>query len=79
VNIDNLTTRQREMIVKMWSINSVTELNAWQQSLTQEEFKLSIALQDLMIAEYIDEVTEGDDNLYDAQFVIVKIKQNSKK
>jgi len=67
------------MIVKMWSINSVTELNAWQQSLTQEEFKLSIALQDLMIAEYIDEVTEGDDNLYDAQFVIVKIKQNSKK
>lgn len=79
MNIDNLTTRQREMIVKMWSINSVTELNAWQQSLTQEEFKLSIALQDLMIAEYIDEVTEGDDNLYDAQFVIVKIKQNSKK
>ena len=72
----NLTSRQIELLDKIWSIDCPYELNDWKKSLSDEDYRLSVALQELIIAECIDDaITDSD--CAESMVFINKIKNKS--
>jgi hypothetical protein len=71
--ITGLTTKQIEMLDIMWNIPDALELELWKLSLSKSDHTLAVALQELLIVNYIDEVVTTS-SLEEANEVINKLK-----
>lgn len=79
MKITGLTEHQLTMINIMWSLSSSQDLENFQQSLNENDYKLCIALQDLLIAEYIDELIIHSSDITDmVNAIIQKAKTQSR-
>lgn len=76
MQIDNLTIKQVKMLNTMWDIDDPTDLAIWQSTLSESDYRMSVALQELLIASYFDEFV-SDDALEEANSVIREIQNIS--
>ena len=49
IRIEGLTTKQVEMLDKLWSFDTTDEVLEWMKSLSEEDFKMAVTLQELVI------------------------------
>lgn len=73
MRIENLTVRQVKMLKTMWDIDDPTDLAIWQSTLDESDYRMSVALQELLVASYFDE-SVSDDDLTEANTAIRKIQ-----
>jgi bifunctional N-acetylglucosamine-1-phosphate-uridyltransferase/glucosamine-1-phosphate-acetyltransferase GlmU-like protein len=74
--ITNLTEKQVSLLNTMWSLDSMEDLLGWMATLSEEDLKQSLALQELLIINSIDETIEYMDaeDFQEAASVISRIK-----
>ena len=60
INIDGLTTTQRNMLHVMWGLETTEDLNKWMRTLTKEEFNMAIVLKELLLAACFDNIQDTD-------------------
>lgn len=70
ITLENLTPEQVEMLNILWSMTELSEVEEWQETLTEEEREMSEALIRLVILESMDNIITSD--LSDAQEVLKK-------
>ncbi len=70
ITLENLTPEQVEMLNILWSMTELSEVEEWQETLTEEEREMSEALIRLVILESMDKIITSD--LSDAQEVLKK-------
>lgn len=58
IEIHGLSAKQVKMLDTLWSLKSREDLEEWMESLTTNEFKMAIALQELLVLEYTDEIKD---------------------
>jgi hypothetical protein len=58
IEIHGLNSKQIKMLDTLWSLKSREDLEEWMNSLTTNEFKMAIVLQELLVLEYTDEVKD---------------------
>ena len=58
IEIHGLSAKQVKMLDTLWSLKSREDLEEWMKSLTTNEFKMAIALQELLVLEYTDEIKD---------------------
>lgn len=58
IEIHGLNSKQIKMLDTLWSLKSREDLEEWMESLTTNEFKMAIVLQELLVLEYTDEVKD---------------------
>lgn len=71
MKITSLTSKQANMIAIMWGIDTKYDLEFWQNSLSSEDYNLCIAIQDLLLAEYIDEVVVDSSDITESVRLII--------
>jgi hypothetical protein len=67
----NLTQRQSELLDELWAFQTRDELELWRETLNNDDYLMSITLQNMMIYEFID-LNLGD-YVDDARVVIDRI------
>jgi hypothetical protein len=70
ITLENLTPEQVEMLDILWSMAELSEVEEWQETLSEEEREMSESLIRLVILESMDRVITSD--LSDAQEVLKK-------
>lgn len=70
ITLENLTPEQVEMLDILWSMTELSEVEEWQETLTEEERVMSEVLIRLVILESMDRVITSD--LTDAEEVLKK-------
>lgn len=60
ISLDKLTTEQAEMLEILWSLSELTDVAAWQSTLTPEELEMSETLMRLVIMEAVDDIFTED-------------------
>lgn len=60
MELKNLNAKQVQLLNTMWSIDEPQDLERWQRTLSREDYRTSVTLQQLLIAEYFDFVQECD-------------------
>lgn len=75
--ITNLTAKQVSLLNTMWSLDSMEDLLGWMSTLSEEDLKQSLALQELLIINSIDETIEYMDaeDFQEAASLISRIKR----
>ena len=58
--IEGLTTKQVEMLDKLWSFDTTDEVLEWMKSLSEEDFKMAVTLQELVIDQLLEQPAESD-------------------
>jgi hypothetical protein len=67
----NLTQRQSELLDELWAFQTRDELELWRETLNNDDYLMSITLQNMIIYEFID-LNLGD-YVDDARVVIDRI------
>jgi hypothetical protein len=70
ITLENLTPEQVEMLDILWSMTELSEVEEWQETLSEEEREMSESLIRLVILESMDRIITSD--LSDAQEVLKK-------
>ncbi len=70
ITLENLTPEQVEMLDILWSMTELSEVEEWQETLSEEEREMSESLIRLVILESMDRIITSD--LSDAQEVLEK-------
>jgi transcriptional regulator of NAD metabolism len=60
IRIEGLTTKQVEMLDKLWSFDTTDEVLEWMKSLSEEDFKMAVTLQELVIDQLLEQPAESD-------------------
>lgn len=60
ISLDKLTAEQAEMLEILWSLSELTDVAAWQSTLTSEELEMSETLMRLVIMEAVDDIFAED-------------------
>jgi hypothetical protein len=74
ITLENLTPEQVEMLDILWSMTELSEVEEWQETLSEEEREMSESLIRLVILESMDRVITSD--LSDAQEVLKKFTKD---
>jgi hypothetical protein len=74
VTLNNLTTEQVEMLDTLWSMSELSDVEEWQETLSEEERAMSETLIRLVILESMDTIITSD--LSDAQEVLKKFTKD---
>lgn len=74
IQINNLTQKQINMLNIMWRCDTVLDIMNWQSTLNESDYKMSISLQDLLIAEYCDQLVL-ESGLAEANDLIESLKR----
>lgn len=61
MQLTNLSNKQIKMLNIMWSIDDAYDLEIWQSTLSKEDYCMSVSLQELLVAEYLDDSVKEDD------------------
>ena len=70
MKLDNLTTRQIELLDLMWSISSLNQLNEWIDSLSLEDAEMAVTLSTMLIYENVDEILESSQDFTQAKQIL---------
>ena len=60
IRIEGLTTKQVEMLDKLWSCDTTDEVLEWMKSLSDEDFKMAVTLQEMVIDQLLEQPAESD-------------------
>ena len=60
IRIEGLTTKQVEMLDKLWSFDTTDEVLEWMKSLSDEDFKMAVTLQEMVIDQLLEQPAEDD-------------------
>jgi transcriptional regulator of NAD metabolism len=60
IRIEGLTTKQVEILDKLWSFDTTDEVLEWMKSLSEEDFKMAVTLQELVIDQLLEQPAESD-------------------
>lgn len=60
ITLANLTERQVELLDHMWSLEDIEDVQAWQETLSNEEKEMSEVLLRLILLELIEEHVVSD-------------------
>jgi len=60
IRIEGLTTKQVEMLDKLWSFDTTDEVLEWMKSLSEEDFKMAVTLQEMVIDQLLEQPAESD-------------------
>lgn len=60
IRIEGLTTKQVEMLDKLWSFDTTDEVLEWMKSLSDEDFKMAVTLQEMVIDQLLEQPAESD-------------------
>jgi hypothetical protein len=74
ITLENLTPEQVEMLDILWSMIELSEVEEWQETLSEEEREMSESLIRLVILESMDRIITSD--LSDAQEVLKKFTKD---
>jgi hypothetical protein len=74
ITLENLTPEQVEMLDILWSMTELSEVEEWQETLSEEEREMSESLIRLVILESMDRIITSD--LSDAQKVLKKFTKD---
>lgn len=74
ITLENLTPEQVEMLDILWSMTELSEVEEWQETLSEEERVMSESLIRLVILESMDRIITSD--LSDAREVLKKFTKD---
>lgn len=60
ITLENLTPEQVEMLDILWSMTELSEVEEWQETLSEEEREMSESLIRLVILESMDRIITSD-------------------
>ena len=60
IRIDGLTTKQVEMLDKLWTCDTTDEVLEWMTSLSDEDFQMAVVLQEMIIDSMMEQPAEDD-------------------
>ena len=60
IRIEGLTTKQVEMLDKLWSFDTTDEVLEWMKSLSDEDFKMAVTLQEMVLDQLLEQPAEDD-------------------
>lgn len=73
VKIDGVTEHQRQMLDKMWSLDTQAEFDAWFETLSIADKHQAMALEELLIVGLIDSEVEKSQDYTLAQTMLASI------
>lgn len=71
IHIDGLTSKQVEMLDKLWELNTTEDVINWLSSLCQEDFQIALVLQEMLIDSMLEQPAEEDTSM--AKDMLIKI------
>lgn len=74
MELKNLNAKQVQLLNTMWSIDEPQDLERWQRTLSREDYRTTVSLQQLLIAEYFD----AEDDCELAALYLDDLRQRSK-
>lgn len=60
IRIDGLNDKQVKMLDKLWSMDTTDEVLEWMKSLSDEDFKMAVILQEMVIEAMLEQPAEDD-------------------
>ena len=60
IRIEGLTTKQVEILDKLWSFDTTDEVLELMKSLSEEDFKMAVTLQEMVIDQLLEQPAESD-------------------
>ena len=63
IRIDGLTNQQVEMLDKLWALDTTDEVLEWLNTLNDEEFRMAVTLQEMLLDAILEEKSENDTEL----------------
>lgn len=60
IRIDGLNQKQVEMLDKLWTLDTTDEVVEWMRSLSDEDFKMAVTLQEMIIDAMLEQPAEDD-------------------
>ena len=60
IRIDGLNDKQVKMLDKLWSFDTTDEVLEWMKSLSEEDFKMAVTLQEMVIDQLLEQPAESD-------------------
>lgn len=78
IEINGLTLYQREILDRLWSLNTQAEVEEWMSSLTESDQRLVQSLAELLTIEYLDRVINEQFTDYEETRTILHEIFNSK-
>lgn len=73
IKIDGLTKHQRELLDKMWSMDTLDEVREWQWSLSDQDQLLVESLIEVVGLAYIDEMVDASESFDTVQKTLAVI------
>ena len=73
VKIDGVTQSQRQMLDKMWSLDTQQEFDAWFSTLSPSDKRQAMALEELLIVALIDQEVEKSSDYTLAQTMLAPL------
>jgi hypothetical protein len=70
IQITGLTEREQELLIIMWNIPTLPDLERWIQSLDPIEAQIADSLSTLLIYEHCDEILEKSQDFTQAQKIL---------
>lgn len=78
VKIDGVTQSQRQMLDKMWSLDTQQEFDAWFSTLSPADKRQAMALEELLIVALIDQEVEKSSDYTLAQTMLAPLMDYNK-
>lgn len=63
IRFEGLTPKQVEMLDKLWSMDTSEQMLEWMKSLDDDDFRMAVTLQEMVIDALLEEPAEEDVSL----------------
>lgn len=73
IQIAGLSDKQKRILDIMWNLPTSDDLQRWRKNLPEDELKLSLSLEELLKAEFIDTIIVEEDDTILAQEILNSI------
>ena len=60
IRIDGLNDKQVKMLDKLWSMDTTDEVLKWMNTLSDEDFKMAVVLQEMVLEAMMEQPVEDD-------------------
>lgn len=74
IRIDGLNSKQVKMLDKLWTLDTTDEVLEWLQSLDDDDFKMAVTLQEMIIDTMMEQPAEDDVSMAQAMLRNIGVK-----
>lgn len=74
IRIDGLNDKQVKMLDKLWTMDTTDEVLEWLHSLNDDDFKMAVVLQEMVIEAMLEEPAEDDVSMAQAMLRNIGVK-----